>query len=137
MAAGQPGKTADPLDFPFHRPLGGTEDTLKAGAACVLSTPLTCIVKSAGSPAVRLRGKITGCGGPMKFEYLWPGGSRASNAAITPVYNNAVEGPHADETIVDGTEFCVTITPIGESEILVTFTPDGDGEVDFFHGMQA
>lgn len=134
----KPGRTPDPLDFPFHRALGGATDTLKAGATFVNTNVETCVVKIAGAFRVRLRGKTSGAGGngTLSFKYLRPAANRTTNAAITPVYDNTVEGPSVDVAVATGVEFAVTIEPVGEAELLVTFTATGTGAWDFFDGSQ-
>lgn len=128
--------TSDPLDFRFHRALGGSSDTLKQGATLANGVAVTCVVPIAGALAVRLRGLFT-AGGTMTFRYLYPASRRDPNTALSSqVYSSAVIPPAGNLTVVANTEFAQDITPNGESDLLITFTPSGAGAVTFFDGMQ-
>lgn len=126
--------TADPLDFRFHRALGGKDDTLKEGAALANTVVVAVVVAIAGAFVFRYRGLFTAAG-TLKFYYLRPGGSRTANTTAE-CYDPAVAGPHVDVAVVAGTAFAIDITPAGESELLITFTPTGAGAVTYSDGMQ-
>lgn len=126
--------TADPLDFPFHRSLGGKADTLKEGATLANGVDKQVVAKIAGALVFRTRGLFT-AGGTLKFYYLRPGANRDANT-VALSYAAAVAPPHADVVVVGNTSFCVDITPSGESELLIIFTPTGAGAVTYLDGMQ-
>lgn len=126
--------TADPLDFRYARKVGGTADTLKAGAVLANATDVQVVAAIAGALAFRLRGLFT-ASGTLKFYYLRPGAERAGNT-IADAYDPTVGPALANVAVVGNTSFVADVTPTGESELLIIFTPSGAGVVTYLDGMQ-
>lgn len=118
--------TPDPLDFRYHRPVGGV---FAEGAAIPAAPDVVIIVPIAGALQYRLRGKFT-CAGTLSFAYLRPPPKDAT------AYDVALDPPSADVAVVADTEFLVDIQPSGESQLRITFNATGAGVVTFLDQMQ-
>lgn len=142
--------TSDPLDFRNARPVGtrpgavespatnlygGNLATNDPGTAFTNADAVTAEVAIAGAFLIRLRGLFTG-GGTLNMKYLRPASCRAPAGSPGYTYDESLEGPGTDVTVVANTEFVVDISPGGESDLLLTFTPTADGHVVFFDVMQ-